>query len=418
MKKLCLIMLLLLPAIAWAQPASNTARRMIGGTLPATCSAGPPVDVWVNTAVSPPVVNVCGPANTWNALSNASGAVTTAATLTSGKCVIGNGSATITIDSSCSLDGSGNLTATSFTSSTANGGADFTEGTGAALTAAASHDLLWGDSTAHRLKTNPNNGTAGVIVDTGNANTALTGMTLDMSAATGATALKVPVQAGCTAGADGVVCYDSTNKNTHIRSNGADTLAVAETAAVVNNTVLKSGSSSLSQAVASSTIDDGSTISSTEVAKYGNTVLLTADATGITATTPGTVIFTMGTMKASTNYSLHCEGTYSQATGAAANGVAIQGATNAPTRIDASYNVWTSNAGVNANGNLANLTTTTLTALSGTFTPSATATIFNWEVRAVVQNGATATSLKVAFFTGNASDALTIKAGSYCTLLP
>jgi hypothetical protein len=33
---------------------------------------------------------------------------------------------------------------------------------------------------------------------------------------------KVPVVAGCTSSADGVVCYDSTSKNTHVRQNGID----------------------------------------------------------------------------------------------------------------------------------------------------------------------------------------------------
>lgn len=45
---------------------------------------------------------------------------------------------------------------------------------------------------------------------------------LDWSAG-GAT--KVQVSAGCTSAADGQVCYDSTNKNTHIRINGADAIA-------------------------------------------------------------------------------------------------------------------------------------------------------------------------------------------------
>lgn len=55
-------------------------------------------------------------------------------------------------------------------------------------------------------------------------NTGTTAMTLDMSASTGASALKVPVLAGATAGADGVIDYDSTNKNTHVRTNGADSI--------------------------------------------------------------------------------------------------------------------------------------------------------------------------------------------------
>ena len=61
------------------------------------------------------------------------------------------------------------------------------------------------------------------------ANTGTTAMTLDMSASTTANAVKVPVVAGGTSGADGVIVYDSTNKDTHIRTNGADSKATART---------------------------------------------------------------------------------------------------------------------------------------------------------------------------------------------
>jgi hypothetical protein len=58
-------------------------------------------------------------------------------------------------------------------------------------------------------------------------NTATSAMTLDMSAAAGSAAFKVPVQAGGTSSANGAIIYDSTNKNTHIRANGADAIAAA-----------------------------------------------------------------------------------------------------------------------------------------------------------------------------------------------
>lgn len=68
------------------------------------------------------------------------------------------------------------------------------------------------------------------VVRKDTTNTAGTGMTLDMSAATGATAFKAPVIAGATAGADGVVDYDSTAKKTHIRTDGVDSNAVGAVA--------------------------------------------------------------------------------------------------------------------------------------------------------------------------------------------
>jgi hypothetical protein len=81
-------------------------------------------------------------------------AIVTAASATS----IQTPSATTTLDSSGNLSTPGSISSTG-----SNGGIDATEGTGAGLTAAASHDLLWGDSTAHRWKMNNNNGTSTTV---------------------------------------------------------------------------------------------------------------------------------------------------------------------------------------------------------------------------------------------------------------
>lgn len=79
------------------------------------------------------------------------------------------------------------------------------------------------------------------------ANVAAAGMTLNMSAATGATAFRVPVIAGATAGADGVIDYDSTAKLTHFRTNGADSIGVGVTS-VSNVTAQTSSQSSVTLA--------------------------------------------------------------------------------------------------------------------------------------------------------------------------
>lgn len=50
-----------------AQGCCYTANRIVGGTKPTTCQKGPPVDVWIDTNTSPPTLNICGPANVWNA---------------------------------------------------------------------------------------------------------------------------------------------------------------------------------------------------------------------------------------------------------------------------------------------------------------------------------------------------------------
>lgn len=57
---------------------------------------------------------------------------------------------------------------------------------------------------------------------TDQVNTMGTAGTIDLSGSTATNAFKLPVGAGLTAGADGACAYDSTNKNTHCRQNGAD----------------------------------------------------------------------------------------------------------------------------------------------------------------------------------------------------
>ncbi len=59
---------------------------------------------------------------------------------------------------------------------------------------------------------------------------------LDLSAESGASAFKIPVQAGATSASDGVVDYDSTAKITHIRTNAADSLAAATTSTTTTTT--------------------------------------------------------------------------------------------------------------------------------------------------------------------------------------
>lgn len=93
--------------------------------------------------------------------SGGAGGGVTSSTLTSGTIPKASGAAAITdsllTDNGTTLAyaGTGGI-ATAGT----NGGLDLLEGTGAGLTAAASHDIIWADSTAHRVKANNNNGGA------------------------------------------------------------------------------------------------------------------------------------------------------------------------------------------------------------------------------------------------------------------
>ena len=194
---------------------------------------------------------------------------------------------------------------------------------------------------------------------------------------------------------------------------------MSTTAALTANALIKAGSSAAPSA--STIIDNGTFVKSTEIFKGNNTQVLTSNSSGITATTPGTTQFTWGALPVSTNFSLHCSGTYSQATAAGGTGIAIQGATNAPTRIDAWSTIYTTNPAsttvTGSQGAVVNLATTTATSIVSD-TPAATGTNYIFTIDGTVQVGASATTLNILFYTGNASDAVTVNAGSYCTLMP
>lgn len=73
-------------------------------------------------------------------------------------------------------------------------------------------------------------GTAnGWKVDTTGKLTSLGSGAFDASGSTATNGSLVQVKAGCTSGADGAICYDSTGKLTHVRTNGADSSVVAAT---------------------------------------------------------------------------------------------------------------------------------------------------------------------------------------------
>ena len=91
---------------------------------------------------------------------------------------------------------------------------------GTAAAGGSSGQLQWNNSTV----------LGGVTIWSTNGTTTITGAAtgiLDLSAAA---MLKVPVVAGGTASANGVVVYDSTAGITHVRTNGADSSVVAATA--------------------------------------------------------------------------------------------------------------------------------------------------------------------------------------------
>ena|ERR1035437_4972720 len=117
---------------------------------------------------------------------------------------------------------------------------------------------------------------------------------------------------------------------------------------LTTNTLIKVDSSGALST--SSIIDNGIFVKTSEIFKGTNTQLLTVNASAISATAPGTVVFTWGALPVSTNFSFHCAIMYNQQTAAGGVGIAVQGATNAPTRLDAQANLFTSNAGASVQG--------------------------------------------------------------------
>lgn len=111
-----------------------------------------------------------------------------------------------------------------------------------------------------------------------------------------------------------------------------------------------------------------------------------------------------------------CELAYSQATAAVANSFGIQAVNVAPTNIFAKGEVWT-NTTVVTEANLPTLATTTATAIV-TATPSAITTVWNARLSGLIENPSNATpnQINIMVLTGNASDSITVKRGSWCKI--
>ncbi len=144
--------------------------------------------------------------------------------------------------------------------------------------------------------------------------------------------------------------------------------------------------------------------------------ILTSDQS-TTNTSPGVSKFTWGALPANTNYTVACQGMYTQATAAGGIGFSVAGTVNAPTRLDAWANIGTAQAPVSFTyADAVNITTTTVTALSANATPGAITTRYPWELYGTIQVGASPSTFNIYVYTGNASDAVTLKAGSKCVL--
>jgi len=199
---------------------------------------------------------------------------------------------------------------------------------------------------------------------------------------------------------------------------------VTETVPVSNGYLLMATGSGTTQAQKSTVSDNNGYLTTTDIMKGVNTVILSADSANIVATTAATAVtqFTWGALSPNVSYAFDCHGTYTQATAAGGVSIAIQGATNAPTDIDAWGTIFTTNpASTTVAGTkhgTYGLATTTYTNVV-TATPSATATQFEWELHGTLAGAINLqTTLNIGFYSGSASDAVVIKRGSFCTIHP
>ena len=152
----------------------------------------------------------------------------------------------------------------------------------------------------------------------------------------------------------------------------------------------------------------------------GMKTFVTSDFTTAANTNLQTITGLSWTLPASTavNYSFHCALLYSQATATAAVAFGVQGATTAPTQINASGIEWSAASGAwTATGVLTGLNTTTATnVVSGT--PSAITTVWRAELDGTIEapSNASPTVFNVMVSTATSGDAVTVKRGSYCAL--
>jgi hypothetical protein len=191
---------------------------------------------------------------------------------------------------------------------------------------------------------------------------------------------------------------------------------MSTTTALTANALIKAGSSAAPSA--STVIDDGKNITSTEVFVGANKVFVTTD---FTDSTSGTLVavtglsYTLPTSKA-VNVSFQCSLIFNQATAAVSDSFGIGITGTAPTQANAQGIVYPSASTVTS-GNLVALASTTPTAVV-TFTPSAITTNWNAELNGTIEQPSNATpgvfSVYVSTTTG--SDNLIVKRGSYCTL--
>jgi hypothetical protein len=263
-----------------------------------------------------------------------------------------------------------------------------------------------------------------VVNNSTNAGTAA--MTLNMAASTTANSFVAPAQAGLTSGTNGAIAYDTTNNNTHIRTNAADSIAVAEAAALAANVIPKQTDATHGLVAASLASDNGTALTYTGtggVLSSGNNAILTTDFTDTSSASLQNVTGLNFTLPANTarNYEIDCNLMWSQATfSGITDQFGLQDVTVAPTRIDG-YGLM-SVAGPGAvitnaiYGVLTNLTTTTATAIVSAIPTVATINFAQLHFTVQQPSNASTSVLQIMVSQSTAADVIVVRAGSSCRL--
>jgi len=128
-------------------------------------------------------------------------------------------------------------------------------------------------------------------------------------------------------------------------------------------------------------------------------------------------LFVFNLPPTATTYNFECVLIYQQATSAVGLLVGVQSATVAPTYLIAHGRIWTTLTGTNTSATVSVSNTTATTVLTGA-APNATGTNYEARMFGSIESPANAAGnvFKIQVATANASDAILITRGSYCTL--
>ncbi|MGD0097737.1 MAG: hypothetical protein ABSB60_14690 [Terracidiphilus sp.] len=197
---------------------------------------------------------------------------------------------------------------------------------------------------------------------------------------------------------------------------GATSTTAACSSTYTANAVVKMASSSSTCPGASSLIDTGTNVYTTEPSYYanGNQLLGTA-ATSITSTAlaSASIAFPATSGQFAAQYTGFCHIVWQQSTAAATVQFGIN-ASSAPTHMSLSSISYPGTTAVPYGTGVTDITTASAVAATGSITPGAAGTNYITEITVNLSAPATANTLTLYALTSNASDALLIEPGTVC----